>query len=528
MFADMVTSFGLPLTGYAALAPVGILLVGLFWGLFADYLPGRKHANKVSAAVGFVCATLAAGTSSLIEPGTQLFGGRFWYTFDARFAAVVICVLVALWCLWTLDSGVGRTREAVSLVMAATIGAVLAVAATDIIALILVIELASMPSYILIGYRRYRVRGLEAALKYFLLSVMSTLIMIYGFSFLVGLSAGTSFAAMSENLSATDAPLIFVAFGLVLLGLFAKLSVAPFHWWAPDAYEGSEPWTLAFVSVIPKVAITLVMLRLVFTVAESVPLLSVLITLMAILSLVVGSFAALKKNDIRRMMAYSGIVNGGYVLIALAILSSGGQYVPDAFNAAIFFVVSYAIATMGVLLITAHEGGRVSDLNGLSERNPFMAWSLAILVLSMIGLPPFLGFFAKLNLFLVAIAAGQIELVVLAVVVAAVSAFYYLRLVRAAFFGKAQKDDAATEVSDDLNSDASTTDFSAPDLLAGESPKSEQDKIAAVEPSAVELADRTEKSPYSLSGNIAIALIVLAIVVMGILYQPTMSLLIGG
>ncbi|MCL2403435.1 MAG: NADH-quinone oxidoreductase subunit N [Coriobacteriia bacterium] len=505
MYEGIVTTFGFPLTGYAALLPVAFLLIGLFWGLFADFLPGRKRfKNQMSSAVGFVCASLAAGASAIIYSGTELFGGRFWYTFDARFAATVICVLVALWCLWTLGSGVGRTREAVSLAMASSIGAVLAVAATDIIVLILVVELASMPSYVLIGYRRYRIRGLEAALKYFLLSVMSTLIMIYGFSFLVGLSAGSSFTDLATSLPST--PLTFVAFGLVLLGLFAKLSVAPFHWWAPDAYEGSEPWTLAFVSVIPKVAVALVMLRLVISAAASVPLLHVIVTLMAILSMVIGSFAALKKNDVRRMMAYSGVVNGGYVLIALSIVTLGGASVAAAFNAALFFIVSYAIATMGLLLIVAHEGGKVSDLNGLSQRNPFMAWSLAILVLSMIGAPPFLGFFAKLNLFLAAIDAGQIEIVILAVLVVVVSAFYYLRLIRAAFFGKTESkdfDDSSAEAVEAL-------------------------ELERAQNSPLEKADHTEKSPYSLCATLAIAVIVLAVAVMGVLYSPIMSALTGG
>jgi NADH-quinone oxidoreductase subunit N len=510
MHEQIVTSFFTLhppyLTGYAAIAPVVLLLIGLFWGLFANFLPGK---DRGAALIGFISALFAAVASALILPGTMLFGGRFFYTLDARFAATAICVLAALWCLWTFGSGVGRTREAISLAMAASIGAILAVSAHDLIVLILVLELTAIPGYVLIGYRRYRIRGLEAALKYFLLSALSTLIMIYGMSFLVGLSAGTSFTALS-NLPST--PLTFVAVGLVMLGLFAKLSVAPFHWWAPDACEGSEPWAIAFAAVVPKVAVTLVIIRLVFTLAASLttPLLSLLIMVIAIVSLVVGAFAALTQRDIRRMMAYSGVVNGGYILIALSIVALGGPHAQTAFYAAIFYIVAYALATMGILLIAAHEGGRVSDLNGLSERSPFMAWSLVILALSMIGVPPLLGFFAKFNLFLVAVDAGQIEIVVLAVVVAVMSAFYYLRLIRAAFFGEKAVGEKA-RVGDELDADTGETR-----ALPG-----------ALELSEKEKADCSEKSPYSVCGKLAIGVIVLAVIALGILYQPLMDLLTG-
>jgi NADH-quinone oxidoreductase subunit N len=300
--------------------------------------------------------------------------------------------------------------------------------------------------------------------------------------------------------------------------------VAPFHWWAPDAYEGSEPWTLAFVSVIPKVAISLVMLRLVYTVSAHLPLLSMLVVLMAILSLVIGSFAALKKNDIRRMMAYSGIVNGGYVLIALTVIAERGAYTTDAFHAAIFFILSYALATMGVLLIAAHEGGKVSDLNGLSQRNPFMAWSLAILVFSMIGVPPLIGFFAKLNLLLVAVAAGHLMLAVLAVIVAVVSAFYYLRLLRAAFFAEVTVQDGELSELDEVSESNDEGEVES----AVKAEVEIETRVETKTLSAVERADITEKSPYSAASDLAIACIVLAVVIMGIFYQPIMNFLTVG
>jgi len=409
--------------------------------------------------------------------------------------------------------------------MFSSIGASFAVAATDLIVLFLVLELASMPGYVLIGYRRYRIAGLEAALKYFLLSVLSTLIMLYGLSFLVGLAQGTTFAALN-NLP--DTPLTFVAVGLVLLGLLAKISAAPFHWWAPDAYEGAEPWAIAFASVVPKVAATLVAIRLILVVAASTPMLHMLLMITAIVSLIVGAFAALQQKDIRRMMAYSGVVTGGYILIALTIISLGGPYAQTAFYAAVFYVAVYALASMGVLLIAAHEGGRVSDLSGLAERNPYLAWCLVILVLSMIGVPPLVGFFAKLNLFLVAIDVGLVEIVILAVVVAVVSAFYYLRLIRAAFFGEkpAVAADVATMTSGDADEAVDADEVATAAELDSAEDSEPAATVGAVS-DAIEQADCTEKSPYSTAAHITIGIIVAMIVLMGIFSHFAMNFLAG-
>jgi len=508
MHADVVTSFIPPLTGYAAIAPAVLLLVALFWGLFADFLPGK---NRGAALVGTICASLAAAASALIEPGTALFGGRLLYTLDARFAATAICILAALWCLWTFGSGVGRTREAISLAMFSTIGAVFAVSAHDLIVLILVLELTAMPAYVLIGYRRYRIRGLEAALKYFLLSVMTSLIMIYGMSFLVGLAGGTTFAALSP-MPAT--PLTFVAFGLVLFGLLAKLSAAPFHWWAPDAYEGAEPWAVAFASTIPKLAVTIVMIRLTFTAAPALPLLPLLLMVMAILSLIVGAFAALPQKDARRMLAYSGVVNGGFILMGMAVIALGGPNAPEAFYATALYIVAYAIASMGALLILAHEGGTIANLTGLAQRRPLHAWALAGFTLSLIGIPPLIGFFVKLNLFMVIIAAGQVEMVVLGVLMTVIGAFYYLRLVRTAFFN--EKDKTAEQ--------------------PAEAPTPESSKKAENSPVDEALTTTTEPvpepdfklSPYSITATTVIAILLTALLAMGVLFQPIMTALTGG
>jgi len=485
----IVTSFIPPFQGYAALLPLILLLIAGFWALFANLLPGK---DRGASFVGLKCSVLAALGYALIEPGTTLFGGRYFYSFDARFAAVAICILAALWCLWTLGSGRGRTREAVAFAMMSTIGATIAVAATDLIVLVLALELATMPAYVLVGYRRYRIKGLEGAMKYFLLSVLTTLIMLYGMSFLVGLSASTTFAGLS---GLPDTPLTLIAVGMTLLGLFAKLSAAPFHWWAPDAYEGAESWALAFAAIIPKVAVAVVLVRFTFFASHAVQAVSQLVMIMAILSMIVGSFAALMQVNIRRLVAYSGVSSAGFILFAAAVMAMGGQQAQFAFNAAIIYVIAAALASMGVLLISAHEGGKVADLSGLSERKPFFAWGMALLALSLIGVPPTLGFFAKFNIFLAAISAAQYAMVVMAVIMAVVSAFYYVRLIRASFFGE-------TYQKAPLDVDESSDKWQS-------------------------LAPKSEKERYSICATVAIALIVLATLSLGVLYNPLMTFLMG-
>ena len=482
----MTSSFLPPFAGYGAMVPAIILLLGIFWALFADRLPGR---DRGAAVVGTVTAALAALAQALVEPGTVLFGVRFGYTPDARFAATALCALAALWCLWIVGSGRGRIREAVALALCSALGGSFAVASLDLIVMVLALELCSMPAYVLIGYRRYRIRGLEGALKYFLLSVMTSLIMFYGLSFLVGLGADTSFFALTQL---PDTPLTMIAFGMLLLGIFAKLSAAPFHWWAPDAYEGSESWTVAFASTVPKVAGVVVAVRLVTLAAQSVALIGPFIFVIAIASMVLGSFAALMQRDIRRMMAYSGVVNMGFALMAVAVTALGGATAQTAFYFAALFAVSYALPTLGILLISEHEGPRVADLSGLSERRPAAAWALAAMTLSLIGVPPLFGFFAKLNLFLITVAAGQAWIVVVAVVLTVVSAFYYIRLIRAAFFG---------ETPADIGEKAPTAD-------------------EAAEEKAEECV---QTSRYSVPATVTLALVVVAILVMGILSQPILA-----
>lgn len=412
------------MTGYATLVPELLLLAAAAWAMFADRLPGN---DRGSALVGAIAAAVAAAVSAVLPAGLALFGGLMVVDGVARFASLGISVLTMIWLLWVFGRGEGRVREAVALALFASVGGILMAKSAELITLLLAIELATLPAYVLIGYRRHRIEGLEGALKYFLLSMLTTLVMLYGMSLLYGVTATTRYGGL--DLKAGGA-LGLLGLVLTIVGMFAKLSAAPFHYWAPDAYEGAEPWTVSYVSTVPKVAGAIALVRLAAALGGSSEVLGPVLLVGAVASMLLGNLAALTQTDLRRMMAYSGVAHTGYLLLGIAAMT------PSGLGAASFYAVAYAIPSLGVMLLAAEEGPLVSDFNGLAQRRPAAAWFVVLMLVSLIGIPPLVGFFGKLYLFGAALDAGLAPWVVVAVLMSVVSAGYYLRIVRAAFFGQ--------------------------------------------------------------------------------------------
>lgn len=443
------------LTGYLTLLGVVPLLLTVFWALFAELLPGKdRGAAYVGAAMSFA----AAGLFAVADVDVLLFGNKVFFTADSRLIATAAAALGGLWMLWTAGRGVGRIRESVALAALSMTGVALMASAFDMVVAVLALELASMPTYILIGYRRHRRRGLEGSLKYFLLSVLTQLFMVYGLSIMYGLVGTTNFEGLFRL---PASPLSTVAVLLVLIGLFGKLSVAAFHYWAPDAYEGAEPWIVAYASAVPKLGALALATRVLLALSPSAVSTTSLLIAISILSMILGAFAALNQTDLRRLLAYSGVVNAGYMLIPLATFSVGGSLGSPSRAAliAIFYSVIYAIPGMGILLIAASEGGKVADLRGLSQRRPAAAASLAIFALSLVGVPPLAGFFGKFYLFTAGVSGGQIVAVVIAVIMSVVSAFYYLRIIKAAYF---DSETGSVEVDPHATTDRSEDEIIAP------------------------------------------------------------------
>lgn len=421
--------------GYWLLTPEVLVLAGALIALFSDFLPGKdRTAAFVAAALCAVAAVFAAYGAVNVD----LFGGMIHADEISRFVRVGVAALTALWALWIAGRGDsalgGRSREAVALAMFSASGGMLMATSADLITFYMALELSTMPAYVMIGYRRGDVRSLEGALKYFLLSLLTSLVMLYGLSFVYGLTGETLFSRISLHGTGT---LGLVAAILVLVGLFAKLSAAPFHYWTPDAYEGSSPAAMAFVSTVPKMAGAAALVRMVAVVTDGQGSVAIIIAAVAAISMVLGNLAALPQSDMRRLMAYSGVAHSGYVLMAIAAASllASAQGAATANASAVFYTLAYAVPSLAIMLVVAEEGTDLDAMGGLLARRPWLAWAMTAWLLSLIGIPPLVGFFGKLYLFTAAVAAEYIWLVVIAVVMSVLSAGYYFRIMRRMFFG---------------------------------------------------------------------------------------------
>ncbi|NTU71630.1 MAG: NADH-quinone oxidoreductase subunit N [Coriobacteriia bacterium] len=423
------------MTGYALIIPELLLLAGALWALFAELLPGKdRGAAWIGAAL-----SLAAGVLVALQGvgGQGPFGDLLAFDGSARAARIAVAFLTTAWLLWTAERGEGRIREAVSLAMFAALGAMLMSEARELMTLVMAVELATIPAYVLMGYRRANIRSLEGALKYFLLSMLTSLVMFYGFSFVYGLSGTTRYAGL--DLSGAGS-LGLLAVLLAAVGMFSKLSAAPFHFWAPDAYEGADAWAVAFVSTVPKVAGAVALVRLLAAIAPGIASVGTVVLVVSVVSMLLGNLGALTQGDVRRLMAYSGVAHTGYLLLGASTLAAAG------FSSAVFYALAYAAPSLGVMLVAAEVGPGLADFDGLAKHRPATAWAVVVLLFSLIGIPPLVGFFGKLNLFTAALAGGStasIVAVIIAVVMSVVSAGYYLRIVRAMFFGEPAEQPAA-------------------------------------------------------------------------------------
>ncbi|MBE0476628.1 MAG: NADH-quinone oxidoreductase subunit N [Coriobacteriia bacterium] len=421
------------MTGYAALIPEALVLAAALAALFAGLLPGGARTaaggGAAAAALSAVLAANTGGAGSLLS-GTLALDGA------AAFVRAAIAALTAAYLMWLAGRGVAgeRAGEAAALALLSAGGGMLLASATDLVTFFVAVELATMPAYVLVGYRRDDARGLEGALKYFLLSLLTSLVMLYGLSFLYGVSGSTRYAGLDGGVSGT---LGLAGALLVAVGLLAKISAVPFHFWAPDGYAGAPAETVAFVSTVPKVAAMAAAVRLLGLLAPQVPNLPLTLALAAAASMVLGNLAAFPQRDIRRLMAYSGIGHAGYLLMGIVAGTERGA------PATLFYAAVFAVPSMAVVLIAAEEGTDVRDLAGLAERRPAAAWAMTAFLLSLIGIPPLAGFVGKLQLFGAALDGAWVWLVVLAVSASAVSAGYYFRLIAPMFLAPAEERPAA-------------------------------------------------------------------------------------
>lgn len=350
-----------------------------------------------------------------------------------------------------------QVTEVFPLVLFATGGMMLFTAVTDFVFLFVVLELFSLPLYILVALaRRRRALSHEAALKYFLLGAFSSAIYIFGVALIYGATYQTSFSAVQQaiELIAGQDPVIITGAVMVLIGLFFKLGAVPFHSWVPDVYQGAPTPVTGFMAAATKAAAVAALLRIVYS--SFYPLeweLNWVFWTVAILTMVIATLVALVQTDIKRMLAYSSVAHAGFILVAFA------GFGPDALTSLPFYMLAYGLATIGAFAIVTQvrersadgvvgaEATRLGQWAGLGKREPWLATAMALFLLSFAGIPLTAGFVGKFVAFRSAIEEGAWPLVLVAVLASAAAAFFYVRLVVLMFFTDVPEDqEAAIEV----------------------------------------------------------------------------------
>ncbi len=335
--------------------------------------------------------------------------------------------------------------EFYSLLLLSILGQSLMAASNELIMVFIGLEISSISSYVLAGYLRDDKRSNESALKYFLLGSFATGFFLYGIAWIFGLTGATNFTRIAAVLGNPDiAPdLVFtsIAAALILVGLCFKISAFPFQSWAPDVYQGAPTPVSAFLSAAPKAAAFAILLRIFFIAFEPLsdrwlPLLGAV----ALLTMIVGNFAALWQTDIKRLLGYSAIANAGYILVAVAAHSSLGV------SAVLFYLAAYSLMNAGAFaVLSMRPETAIEDYNGLAARQPATAALMTVFVASLIGLPLTAGFFGKFYIFKSAIDAELYWLAALGLLSSAVAAFYYVRILVAMYMKPVAADAPALE-----------------------------------------------------------------------------------
>ena len=339
--------------------------------------------------------------------------------------------------------GLGNRGEFYILMIVSTIGMCLMASAADLIMLYLAIETTSIPMYILAGFFKRNEKSTEAGFKYFLFGAMTSALMLYGFSLLYGFSGTTSFSELADTIQGggLEPSILYGGLLLILIGFSFKISAVPFHFWAPDVYEGAPTPVAGFLSTASKAAGFAVLLRvltLVFpTISDNWQL---IVAVLATLTMTVGNFIALTQKNIKRLLAYSSIAHAGYVLVGVSTNSDLGA------SGVILYLIAYLITNLtafGIVLTFWKKTGsdEIQDYAGLSRRSPTLALVMLVAFLSLAGMPPFGGFIAKVMVFAAAVKANMVWLAFVGVLNSIIGLYYYLIVLKVVYLYRSDNDD---------------------------------------------------------------------------------------
>lgn len=422
------------LTDLASVAPEIVLAVaaGVLLAVEA-FLPGLR---RFLSPITMVAAVVAAWARFHFPLPGAVWGGLLSIDRVAAFVDLYILVAVLL-TAWMSAPFLRRNNadrgEYYSLLLLAAIGAMIMAASVDALTVFLGLELLSIPLYVLNGFLRGNAISIEAGIKYFVVGAFASAFVVYGFSLMYGMAGSTRLHAMGQSAIAAGgmAPLMAIGLAGVVGGLGFKLALFPFHAWAPDVYQGGPTPVVAFLSVVPKGAALVTLLRL----ADGLDLLHLsprwvaAAAVIAVGSMTLGNVVAIVQRDIKRMLAYSGIAHMGYAMVAIIVAGVDGG------SAALVYLAAYSLMNIGAFAVVAQLSERedephlIGELAGQGWTRPLPALALTLCLVSLAGVPPLIGFTGKFVVFRAAVNHGFVWLAVIGVINSLVSAFYYLRVV---------------------------------------------------------------------------------------------------
>ncbi|MGO9988912.1 MAG: NADH-quinone oxidoreductase subunit NuoN [Steroidobacteraceae bacterium] len=399
----------------------------------------QRHWSGVLAVISLVLTAVLAAAQPVSAKIVAL-GGLYELDRMAQVLKVVTLLTVAVVFVYSTDYLKRRAifkGEYYVLGLFATLGALVLISAGSLITLYLGLELMSLCLYAMVAFDRESGIAAESAIKYFVLGSMASGALLYGMSIVYGVTGNLQLASIATVVHSSFAENVGLVFGIafILVGVGFKLGAVPFHMWIPDVYEGSPTCVTVFIGTASKLAAFALAMRLLpEAMAAAEPDWSQMLVVLSVLSMAIGNIVAIAQANIKRMLAYSTISHIGYVL--LGILSGTAQ----GYQAAMFYMISYVIVaggSFGMVLLLARQGfeaDKLADFKGLNARSPWFAGMMAILMFSLAGVPPFVGFWAKLGVVQAVLGIGYTWLAVVAVLFSVVGAFYYLRIVKLMYF----------------------------------------------------------------------------------------------
>jgi NADH-quinone oxidoreductase subunit N len=425
--------------GWQRILPELILVIAGVVVMLGEGFLKAGRSRFILAAVAAIASLVAMGASvwQLHEPaGTAYWNAIRTDAFSAYYhvllSAILLCTVLVTAEYLNDRPGAG---EMYALLLFGTTGMMLMTSAASLLLVFIGLEISSISSYVMTGFRKHTATGPEAALKYFLLGSFATAFFLYGVALAFGATGSDSIYTIGQVLATISVPTIaYVSLALMLIGLGFKVSAAPFQVWTPDVYEGAPTPITGFMSTGPKAATFAVLLRILWVAFPAIqPRWSIVIWVLAVASMTVGNLGALVQTSVKRMLAYSSIAHAGYILAAVAVGSQDGA------SAVIFYLAGYAAMNLGAFAALSYlggyeeRGGTLEDMAGLARRAPFLAAVFTLFLFSLIGIPFTGGFFGKFYVFAAALHGGYIWLTIIGLLNSGIAAFYYLRVVAAMY-----------------------------------------------------------------------------------------------